>query len=98
MNCMCHIVCTGENTYIIISLTITPIKKLNFLTGPDLAFSFFNKRSGNKIKRLVYNKLKAKLLLSSATYFYILPYSLCEEQILFMLMKVGKQTNFLLRQ
>ena len=58
MNCMCHIVRTGENTCIIISLTITAIKKLNFLTRPDLAFSFFNKRSGNEIKRLVYNKLK----------------------------------------
>ena len=58
MNCMCHIVRTGENTCIIISLTITAIKKLNFLTRPDLAFSFFNKRSGNEIKRLAYNKLK----------------------------------------
>ena len=61
----------GENTYIIPWQLITPIKKLNFLTRPDVAFGFLNKGSGNEIKRLVLNKLKAKLLLSSATYFYI---------------------------
>ena len=48
----------GENTYIIPWQLITPIKKLNFLTRPDVAFGFLNKGSGKEIKRLVLNKLK----------------------------------------
>ena len=46
MNCTCHTTCAGDNTHVICSqFSFTH----NFVTWPDLTFSFVNERSGYKI-------------------------------------------------
>ena len=48
MNCSCHRARAVDNTQFIRSQS-SQSKKFDFLTWPDIAFGFVNKRSGYKI-------------------------------------------------
>ena len=51
----------GDNTHVARSQS-SQSRKLNFLTLPDLAFSFINKRSGYEIRIRLKNGRKANIL------------------------------------